>query len=85
MGFKGDSALWKEWHSDAKNIPCSICRDEAVILISGIHDLVNIKTDKPVYDEPKLLKFFEIIEERKMLYQRWKRTGKYECAHHICE
>lgn len=41
---------WESFHRLADNIPCPGCRSKAVPFMKFFHDVVNIKTEKPVFD-----------------------------------
>lgn len=67
-GYDG-SQLWRKWHHDVEHIPCKTCREEGRVLMSGIHDCVNIKTGKLfdksfVFDRSKFLQFHALVNER---------------------
>lgn len=44
-------SYWKALHSIVDRIPCPGCRSDAVPLMSFMHDIVNKKLDKPLWDE----------------------------------
>ena len=52
---------WGALHNLVENIPCSICRNDAIGLMRGMHDVVNVKLDKPVYDKENFDKFLAHI------------------------
>ena len=63
---------WFAIHDIADRIPCSICRDEAREIFSAVHDYVNEKTSKSIYDEANyvkwLNKFCEIKSKRDTIH-----------------
>jgi hypothetical protein len=42
---------WKAYHKLTDMIPCSICRKDAVPMMRFVHDIVNKKLKKPIYDK----------------------------------
>lgn len=42
---------WKAFHTLAEMIPCSICRKDAVPLLTFTHDIVNKKLGKSTFDQ----------------------------------
>ncbi len=54
---------WGLFHHVIENYPCETCRAEGMILISGIHDLVNIHLGKGVYDRAKWKQFTKLVKE----------------------
>ena len=48
---------WKLYHGVMDHYPCSTCREAGLVLISGIHDIVNIHLGKGVYDRKSWNKF----------------------------
>lgn len=56
---------WAALHNLVENIPCSICRNDAIGLMRGMHDVVNVKLDKPVYDKENFDKFLAHVCEIK--------------------
>lgn len=59
---------WSAIHSMAKEVPCSICRNEWESFTSFGHDFVNFKLDKPLWNEENfskwLTKLCDIKSER---------------------
>lgn len=41
---------WGALHNVVDNIPCSICRNDAKPMMVFMHDLVNYKLDKPIFN-----------------------------------
>jgi hypothetical protein len=62
--------VWELLHGIANNYGCSSCRPGAKMLISGIHDTVNIFLGKPVYDPENFQKFVEHINEAHRKYEK---------------
>lgn len=62
---------WEAIHNIADRIPCSSCREEGSELFSFIHDFINEKTKKPLFDPENyqkwLNKFCEIKEKRNLI------------------
>lgn len=56
---------WNALHSTVERIPCSICRDEAVPLMKFMHDIVNKKLEKPIYDEKNFSEWINKVCEMK--------------------
>lgn len=52
---------WAALHNIVDEIPCSICRNDAIGLMKGMHDTVNYKLGKPIYDEDNFNKYTEYI------------------------
>jgi hypothetical protein len=42
---------WKAFEKLATSVPCSLCRGDAENFISFMHDYVNLKTKKSLYDK----------------------------------
>lgn len=42
---------WNAFHDLASRIPCDGCKEHAESFITYWHDLVNIHTGKPIYDQ----------------------------------
>lgn len=60
---------WKALHSTVEKIPCSLCREEAIEMISFIHDRVNLKLEKKLNDEKNFSKWLDKIAEIKSKYE----------------
>lgn len=56
---------WASLHSTVGKIPCSLCRGEAVEMVKFIHDRVNLKLEKKLYDEKNFDKWLNIFSEIK--------------------
>lgn len=52
---------WETFHKLADRIPCPSCRAKAVPFMSFFHDIVNLKTEKPLYDKENFNKHIEAI------------------------
>ena len=49
------SAWWGALEGVARSINCETCRNHAVMLISGMHDLVNMHLGKPIFDRENFI------------------------------
>ena len=47
-GYDG-SHHWKVLHDEVNKIECDYCKDKGVMLMSGLHDSVNIHLGKPIF------------------------------------
>lgn len=56
---------WKSLHSTVERIPCSLCRGEAIEMISFIHDATNLKLEKKLYNEENFSKWLNKFSEIK--------------------
>lgn len=56
---------WKSLHSIVGKIPCSLCRDEASEMMQFIHDKINLKLGKKLYNEDNFYKWVDKISELK--------------------
>ena len=46
--FDWGPALWKLYHDSVRSIPCDHCREEGILMMEGLHDMVNVfKGEKP--------------------------------------
>lgn len=54
---------WKAIHKIADRIPCSACHDDGVSLFQFSHDLVNIKTKKPLFFPQNFIKWKKYISQ----------------------
>jgi len=52
---------WFALHDIVNRIPCPGCRQEAVPMLSFMHDLVNFKIEKPLFDKENFYKHVEEI------------------------
>lgn len=55
-GYDG-SKVWSELHRIVENIPCGSCSVEGQSLLNAMHDIINLRLGKPIYDL-KNMKFF---------------------------
>jgi len=53
--------FWKSLHSTVENIPCNICKNDAIDMMKFMHDLVNHKLQKPIYDKANMDKWIKYI------------------------
>lgn len=56
---------WAALSNIAHRVPCSLCRGEAEEMISFLHDRVNLKLDKKLYDEQNFDKWLNIFYDIK--------------------
>lgn len=56
---------WAMLHGVVDNFPCETCARAGRVLVSGIHDMVNLHTGKPVFDHDKWVEFLGMVEEAK--------------------
>lgn len=61
---------WKAIHDIANRIPCSLCREDGKSLFVFAHDLVNIKTEKPIRDEKNFSDWLNKISDIKVQRDR---------------
>ena len=54
--------IWGELHEVAGKIPCSECKPFGVRAMRAVHDMVNVKLGKPVFDPAGLLLFKREVE-----------------------
>lgn len=54
---------WGLMHGVVDHFPCETCRESGQVLLSGIHDMVNISTGKGVFDEERWRKFLSMVHE----------------------
>lgn len=52
---------WEAFHDLASRIPCVGCKEHAESFMRYWHDLVNVHTGKPVFDQANFNKWNEII------------------------
>jgi len=45
------------------NKGCSTCGADAINLINFLHDMVNVKLDRPVFDKANVKKYFPLAEK----------------------
>lgn len=50
---------WNALSTTAEKIPCGLCRGEAIEMISALHDTINFKLKKDLYDEDNLKKWLD--------------------------
>lgn len=67
---------WGALHNLVENIPCSICRNDAIDLMEGMHNLVNSKLEKPIYKPEKFEKFLANVCEIKAEREKAKKVAK---------
>jgi hypothetical protein len=65
--------VWDLLHGIADNYGCHACKADAQTLISTIHDIVNVKLGKGVYDPARFEAGVRMINK---LYQEWLSSGK---------
>lgn len=54
---------WQSFHRLSENIPCPSCQEKAVPFMKFFHDLVNFKTQKPIFDKDNFNKHIDIISK----------------------
>lgn len=54
-------AYWRSFHSMAGEVPCPSCRGFAEKFMVFFHDMVNLKTGKPLYDVANFNEFTALI------------------------
>ena len=52
---------WRLFHGVMEHYPCSTCREAGEVLLSGIHDIVNLHTGKKLYDPAKWRQFLAYV------------------------
>lgn len=60
---------WEARHYLDSIIPCSACRSHAMPLGVFVHDIVNLSTDKPLYDEANWKEHIKQINELNQKYE----------------
>lgn len=62
-GSKADwgPCIWGELHEVADRIPCDECKGFGVRAIRAVHDMVNVKLGKPLFDPKGFLLFAEQV------------------------
>lgn len=53
--------IWGIFHGIADNYGCHLCKHDAQVLISGIHDIVNVKLGKKVFNKKYFREFNEMV------------------------
>jgi hypothetical protein len=71
-GWDG-SDYWKKLHDTVKDIPCDLCREDAVPNMSGFHDFVNVGLGKDPYDAANFKKFAKKVQ---CAYETCKADGR---------
>jgi hypothetical protein len=56
---------WSVMHGVVDNFPCETCRDGGQVLVSGIHDMVNLTTDKSIHDFVRWKRFLSMVDKAK--------------------
>lgn len=54
---------WESLHAIAGNIPCSMCRNDAMPMMVFMHDLVNFKLKKDIYSEKNFKRWIDKVSE----------------------
>lgn len=54
---------WEVYHKLTERIPCPACRNKAVPFMKFFHDMVNRKTDKPIFDKENFNKHIDMISK----------------------
>lgn len=54
---------WKSFETIAHNIPCPPCRQHGEQLVSFMHDVVNLKLGKPIYNKENFSRWKKYICE----------------------
>lgn len=54
---------WALYHGVMDHYPCETCKQAGQVLMSGIHDMVNIHTGKGIFDLPKWKQFVKYVKE----------------------
>jgi len=57
--------LWQLLHDSMDNIPCASCREAGQIMISGLHDMVNIHRGVGVMNEKFWKDFLSMVDDAK--------------------
>lgn len=56
-------AYWKALHGIAEKIPCPPCRNDGTQLMAFMHDVVNLKLGKKIYNQENYSKWKKIVCE----------------------
>lgn len=54
--------IWGELHEVADKIPCDECKGFGVRAIRAVHDMVNVKLGKPLFDREGFLRFARDVQ-----------------------
>lgn len=57
------SQYWKTFHTLAHKVPCVFCREFAEKFMVFFHDVVNMKTGKPIHDQQNFDKFTQLFAD----------------------
>lgn len=58
-------AYWAAFHDLASKVPCGACREKMESIMIFVHDLVNLKTEKPLYNKDNFFQWLKIISQIK--------------------
>jgi len=76
---------WKLFHGVINNYPCETCKEGGQVLVSGIHDVVNISLGKGVFDRPKWREFLRYVEGAKAKDHEGGHPNQSRLKHMIAE
>lgn len=68
---------WRAFHTLSEMIPCSICRNDAVPMFRFVHDVVNKKLKKPLFDKENYDKWVERVCEKEEVKDEITGTNKF--------
>jgi hypothetical protein len=72
---------WGLMHGLIEHYPCPTCREAGVVLVSGIHDVVNIHLNKGVYSPENFENFHDMVQHAWKHYSESKKQGKVQLVH----
>lgn len=69
---------WKALHNIVDEIPCSLCRNDAIKRMVFFHDSVNAKIGHDIYDMENWKKYLDIMNELRNKYEtvNWTQLKK---------
>ena len=62
---------WKAFHTLAHEVPCGFCRGFAERFMVFMHDMVNVKLGKPIYDVTNFNYFTDLIAKIAANDNKW--------------
>lgn len=81
------ASWWKALDVAVEAINCPSCKEEAKSLLSGMHDLVNLRMGKPLYDAGNFAKVLGLYKLAEMgleqVNDRWGSRCRDEKGHWI--
>ena len=72
---------WQLLHGVIEHYPCPTCREAGKVLMSGIHDVVNLHLGKGVYSPETFEDFHHMVQHAWRHYSEQKKQGKVQLIH----